>query len=31
MVTKREPAAAIVDDLLEGAERALREATKWVS
>lgn len=31
MVTRREPAAAIVDDLLEGAEHALREATKWVS
>lgn len=30
MVTRREPAAAIVDDLVEGAERVLREATKWV-
>lgn len=30
MVTKREPAAAIVDDLVDGAERVLREATKWV-
>ena len=30
MVTKREPAAAIVDDLMDGAERVLKEATKWV-
>ena len=30
MVTKREPAAAIVDDLMDGAERVLKEAAKWV-
>ena len=30
MVTKREPAAAIVDDLMDGAEHVLKEATKWV-
>lgn len=30
MVTKREPAAAIVDDLMDGAERVLKGATKWV-
>lgn len=30
MVTKREPAAAIVDDLVDGAERVLKGATKWV-
>lgn len=30
MVTKREPAAAIVDDLMDGAERVLMGATKWV-
>lgn len=30
MVNHREPAAAIVDDLVNGAERVLSEATKWV-
>ncbi len=30
MVTKRESAAAIVDDLVDGAEKCLREATTWV-
>lgn len=30
MVTRREPAAAIVDDLMDGAEHVLKEATKWV-
>lgn len=30
MVTKEEPAADIVRDLMEGAERELKEATKWI-
>lgn len=30
MVHEEQPAAAIVDDLLEGAEASLREATRWV-
>lgn len=30
MVNRRESAAAIVDDLVQGAERVLSEATKWV-
>lgn len=30
MVKKRESAAAIVDDLLDGAEKVLSEAGKWV-
>ena len=30
MVKRRESAAAIVDDLVQGAERVLSEATKWV-
>jgi enoyl-[acyl-carrier protein] reductase II len=30
MVHAEQPAADIVSDLLEGAERSLKEATKWV-
>ncbi|MGI6230825.1 MAG: enoyl-[acyl-carrier-protein] reductase FabK [Tractidigestivibacter sp.] len=30
MVTKRQPAAEIVDDIVGGAEKCLKEATKWV-
>lgn len=30
MVNKRQSAAEIVDDLLDGAEKCLKEATKWV-